>query len=76
MYFTLMSKPIKGSQHVSPKAVSRKNIFFMGQLNNLVLCYGVMCILTRKYQGAFCCSRYDVESLLHFMFSFKYESSL
>ena len=25
----------------------------MGQLNNLVLCYGVMCILTRKYQGIF-----------------------
>ena len=47
-----MSKPIKGSQNVSPKTVSRRNIL-MGQLNNLVLCYGVMCILTRKYQGVF-----------------------
>ena len=47
----------------------------MGQLNNLVSSYatGVMCILTRKYQGAFCGSLYGVES---FMFSFKYEISL
>ena len=36
----------------------------------------VMCILTRKYQGAFCCSPYGVESLLNFMLSFKYEISI
>ena len=59
MYFTLTSKPIKGNQNVSAKTVSRRHIFFMGQFNNLVLCYGVMCILTKKkYQSAFCCFLY------------------
>ena len=37
MYFTLMPKPIKGSQNVSSKTVSRRTIFLRGQLNNLVL---------------------------------------
>ena len=36
---------------------------------------GVMCILTRKYQGTFCSSPYGVESL-NFMFPFKYEIGL
>ena len=76
MYFTLMSKLIKESQNVLPKTVSRRSLSLMGQLNNLVLCYGVMSILTRKYQGAFCCSQYGIESWLNFMFSFKYEINL
>ena len=29
---------------------------------------GVMCILTRKYEGTFCCSLYGVKSLLNFIF--------
>ena len=37
---------------------------------------GVMCILKRKYQSAFCCFPYGVQSLLNFMFSFKYKISL
>ena len=37
---------------------------------------GIMCILTRSYYGALCCSPYGIESLLNFMFSFKYEISL
>ena len=37
---------------------------------------GVMYILTGKYQGAFCCCPYSVESLLNFMFSFKHEISV
>ena len=35
-----------------------------------------MCILIRKYQGAFCCRPYGVKSLLNLMFSFKYEITL
>ena len=38
----------------------------MRQLNNLVLCYGVIYIVTRKYQGAFCCSSFSVENFLDF----------
>ena len=71
MYFAL-PKLIKGSQNVSSKSVSQRNKFLMGQLNNLILCTGVLCILTRKYQGTFCCYPYDVEN---FMFPFKYEMS-
>ena len=36
----------------------------------------VMCIITRKYQGAFCCSQNGAESLLNFIFSFKSEVGL
>ena len=38
----------------------------MRQRNNLVLCDGVIYIVTRKYQGAFCCSQYGVENFLDF----------
>ena len=34
MYFTLTPKPIKGSENVSSKSLSRRNKFLMGQLNN------------------------------------------
>ena len=34
MYFTLTPKPIKGSENVSSKCLSRRNKFLMGQLNN------------------------------------------
>ena len=34
MYFTSTPKPIKGSENVSSKTVSRRNKFLMGQLNN------------------------------------------
>ena len=46
--------------------------------NSVAWCYatGVMCIITIKYQGAFCRFQYGVESLLNFMFSFEYEISL
>ena len=58
-----MPKPNKGSQNVSSK-ITWSNAT------------GVMYILTGKYQGAFCCCPYSVESLLNFMFSFKHEISV
>ena len=76
MYFTLMSKPIRESQNVLSKTVSRRNKLLIGKLNTWSYVTGVMCILTRKCQGAFCRSPYGVESLLNFMFSFKDEISL
>ena len=34
MYFTSTPKPVKGSENVSSKTVSRRNKFLMRQLNN------------------------------------------
>ena len=75
MYFTLMSKPIKRSQNASPK--TQRNKFFMGQLDNLVLCYRSNVNSHKKISRCFfCCFPYGVRSLLNFMFFFKYEISL
>ena len=62
-------------QNVSPKnCISKKRILD----GAITWSYAkvVMCILTRKYQGAFCCSSHGVESLLNFMFPLKHEISL
>ena len=71
-----MSKPIKGSQNVLQRLYLEET--YSSWDNSITCSYatGAMCILARKYQGAFCCPLYGIESLLNFMFSFKYEFTL